>query len=60
MSDGKVSAKLAKENSVTIYSIAIGDPKNAGEHPLYRIFPKKPTQPPLYRLLSPKKLLATI
>ena len=30
----KVSAKLARENDVTIYSIAIGDPQNAGEHPL--------------------------
>ncbi len=30
----KTAAKLAKDNSVNIYTIAVGDPKNAGEHPL--------------------------
>lgn len=28
------AAKLAKNNGVTIFPIAIGDPKNAGEHPI--------------------------
>jgi len=30
----KTAAKLAAQNDVKIYSIAIGDPKNAGEHPI--------------------------
>ncbi len=30
----KTAAKLAKDNSVSIYTIAVGDPKNAGEHPI--------------------------
>jgi len=30
----KTAAKLAKEDSVSIYTIAVGDPKNAGEHPI--------------------------
>ncbi len=30
----KTAAKLAAENEVKIYSIAMGDPKNAGEHPI--------------------------
>ena len=30
----KTAAKLAAENGVKIYSIAMGDPKNAGEHPI--------------------------
>ncbi len=30
----KTAAKLAKDNDVKIYSIAMGDPKNAGEHPI--------------------------
>jgi Ca-activated chloride channel family protein len=28
------AAKLAKENEVSIFPIAIGDPQNAGEHPI--------------------------
>ncbi len=28
------AAKLAKQNHVTVYTIAMGDPKNAGEHPI--------------------------
>lgn len=30
----KTAAKLAADNEVKIYSIAMGDPKNAGEHPI--------------------------
>ena len=30
----KVAAKLAAQNEVKIYSIAMGDPKNADEHPI--------------------------
>lgn len=30
----KTAAKLAAKNGVKIYTVAIGDPKNAGEHPL--------------------------
>lgn len=30
----KTAAKLAAKNDVKIYSIAMGDPKNAGEHPI--------------------------
>jgi len=30
----KTAAKLAKDNDIKIYSIAMGDPKNAGEHPI--------------------------
>ena len=30
----KTAAKLAADNDVKIYSIAMGDPKNAGEHPI--------------------------
>jgi len=30
----KTAAKLAAQNDVKIYSIAMGDPKNAGEHPI--------------------------
>lgn len=30
----KTAAKLAATNEVKIYSIAMGDPKNAGEHPI--------------------------
>jgi len=30
----KTAAKLAANNDVKIYSIAMGDPKNAGEHPI--------------------------
>jgi len=30
----KTAAKLASNNDVKIYSIAMGDPKNAGEHPI--------------------------
>lgn len=30
----KTAAKLAKDNEVKIYSIAMGDPKNVGEHPI--------------------------
>jgi Ca-activated chloride channel family protein len=30
----KTAAKLAAQNNVRIYTIAMGDPKNAGEHPI--------------------------
>lgn len=30
----KTAAKLAAQNDVRIYTIAMGDPKNAGEHPI--------------------------
>ena len=30
----KTAAKLAADNDVKIYSIAMGDPENAGEHPI--------------------------
>lgn len=54
------AAKLAEENGVSIFPIAIGDPKNAGEHPIDTETLKaiaKTTKGKFYFALNSKELL---